>query len=64
MGWGKLSRSLRTLVRTPACARESPGNFLGPKSCFMFAVFAFKITNDLENDTMTVSVNEGKLTGF
>ena len=24
-------------------SRESPDNFSGPKSCFMFAVFAFKI---------------------
>ena len=50
-GKGKESRkrgvgSLRTPVRTPASARglslESPGNFSGPKSCFMFAVFLSK----------------------
>ena len=29
---------------------ESPGNFSGPKSCFIFAVFAFKIK--VKNDTI------------
>ena len=39
-----------------------PINFWGPKSCFMFTVFAFKIKsfNNFENDTMKLSVNEVK----
>ena len=46
-----------------------PGNFLGPESCFVFVVFAFKIKalrpfNNFENNTVTLSVNEAKLTDW
>ena len=44
-----------------------PITFSDPKSSFMFAVFAIKLTisfNNLENDTIKVSVNEAELTGL
>ena len=44
---------------------ESSDNFSGPKSCSMFAVFAFKMSlNNFENNKVKLSVNEAKLTGF
>ena len=44
---------------------ESSDNFSGPKSCFMFAVFPFKMSlNNFENNKVKLSVNEAKLTGF
>ena len=42
---------------------ESPDNFSGPESYFMFAVFASNIKVSI-NDTMKPSVNEAKLTGL
>ena len=46
---------------------ESPDNFSGPKSCFMFVgrvcIQDQSFTN-FENDTMKLSVNEAKLTSF
>ena len=46
--------------------KQSPDDFLGPKSAFMFTVFALKIKsfNNFENDTMKESVKKQiKLTG-
>ena len=47
---------------------ESADNFSGPKSSFMFALFAFmiKVSINFENDTMkaSVRVNEAKWTGL
>ena len=46
---------------------ESPGNFSGLKSCFMFDMFAFKITVSItcfENDALKLSVNEANFRGF
>ena len=44
---------------------ESSDNFSGPKSCSMFAVFAFKMSlNNFENNKVKLSVNEAKLAGF
>ena len=43
---------------------ESSDNFSGPKSCSMFAVFAFKMSlSNFENNKMKLSVNGAKLTG-
>ena len=43
---------------------ESSDNFSGPKSCSMFAVFAFKMSlSNFENNEMKLSVNGAKLTG-
>ena len=43
---------------------ESSNNFSGPKSCSMFAVFAFKMSlSNFENNKMKLSVNGAKLTG-
>ena len=43
---------------------ESSDNFSGPKSCSMFAVFAFKMSlSNFENNKMKLSVNGEKLTG-
>ena len=43
---------------------ESPNNFLGMESCFMFAMFAFKIKvliiKYFENDAMKLSVKQSK----
>ena len=38
--------------------KQSPDDFLGPKSAFTFTVFALKIKsfNNFENDTMKESV--------
>ena len=37
---------------------ESSDNFLGPKSCSLFAVFAFKMSfNNFENSKVKLSVN-------
>ena len=45
---------------------ESPGNFLDPESCFLFAAFIFKINVSiiLKSNKMKLSVNEAKLTGL
>ena len=44
---------------------ESLDNFSGPKSAFVFTVFAWDQSfNNFENDTMKLSVNEAKLTGL
>ena len=47
---------------------ESPSNFSGPKSCFMFAMFAFKIKVSVILKmilvTMKLPVNEAKLTSL
>ena len=46
---------------------ESPGNFSGPESCFVFVVFAFKIEVSMILkicNTMQLLVNEAKLTGL
>ena len=45
---------------------ESPGNFLGPESCFLFAAFAFRINVSiiLKINKVKLSVNEAKLTGL
>ena len=42
---------------------ESPGNFLGPESCVVFAAFAFKIKVSiiLKSNKMKLSVNEAIL---
>ena len=43
---------------------ESSNNFSGPKSCSMFAVFAFKMSlSNFENNKMKLSVNGAKLSG-
>ena len=58
-----LSNVWTTRARGPFL--ESSDNFSGPKSCSMFAVFAFKISlNNFENNKVKLSVNEAKLTGF
>ena len=43
---------------------ESPGNFSGPESCFLFAAFTFKfkVSIILKSNKMKLSVNETKLT--
>ena len=45
---------------------KGPGNFLGPESCSVFVVFAYKIKVSIifENNTMKLSVNGAKLTGL
>ena len=46
---------------------KTPDNLFGPEKLFMFAVFAIKLTisfNNLENDTIKVSVNEAEFTGL
>ena len=45
---------------------ESPGNFYGPESCFLFAPFTFKIKFSiiLKSNKMKLSDNEAKLTGL
>ena len=45
---------------------ESPGNFLGPESCVVFAAFTFKmkVSIILKSNKMKLSVNEAKLTGL
>ena len=45
---------------------ESPGNFLSPESCFLFAAFTFKINVSiiLKSNKIKLSVNEAKLTGL
>ena len=44
---------------------EGPDNFSGSKSCFMFAVLDSRSKfKNVENDTMKLSLNEAKLTGF
>ena len=48
------------VVRFLIFAKQSPDDFLGPKSAFMFTVFALKIKsfNNFENDTMKESVKK------
>ena len=45
---------------------ESPDNFSGPESCFLFAAFAFRINVSiiLKINKVKLSVNEAKLTGL
>ena len=45
---------------------ESPDNFSGTESCFLFAAFAFKINVSiiLKINKVKLSVNEAKLTGL
>ena len=45
---------------------ESPGNFSGQESCFLFAPFTFKIKFSiiLKSNKMKLSDNEAKLTGL
>ena len=44
---------------------ESSDNFSGPKSCSMFAVFAFKMSlNNFENNKVKLLVNEEKIDWF
>ena len=42
---------------------DMPGNFSGPESWFMFAMFAFKL-QQFAKDTMKLSFNQAKLTGL
>ena len=50
-------------VRTWGLFLERHEHFSGPKNCFMFAMFAFKIKNSI-NNKMTLSVNEAKFTNL
>ena len=45
---------------------ESPANFSGPESCFVFGCVCVQDQsfNNFENNTMQLLVNEAKLTGL
>ena len=60
-------RKNKTATNQGPVSRKSRGNFPGTESCFVIAVFTFKITehfSKFENGTIKLSVNEAELTGL
>ena len=64
--WGYLTPFLAFFPGVWGLFLESPANFSGPESCFVFSCVCVQDQsfNNFENNTIELLVNEAKLTGL